>query len=90
MLRFLIVSCTNTPATSTFDLEHFRAARLKEGFSDTGWHYIITRDGGAYADCPLDEVGTHTQGRDSVSVGVLLEGGAGADGKVEANYTAAQ
>lgn len=87
---YIIVSSTNTSPSDSFSFESFKEQRQQEGFPDSGWHFVIDRDGGTFADVSVDEVGTHTLGFDSESVGVLLVGGVDAKGKPEANYTAKQ
>lgn len=62
------------------------------GWKDIGYHYLIDRDGHIGTGRPLDQVGAHTQGHNTGTIGVTLIGGHGsaASDAFSKNYTAAQ
>lgn len=44
------------------------------GWAGIGYHFLIKKDGSAYAGRPIDTVGAHTLGQNSDSIGICLEG----------------
>jgi N-acetyl-anhydromuramyl-L-alanine amidase AmpD len=47
------------------------------GWKDIGYHFLIDRDGTLAEGRPLDQVGAHTQGHNTGTVGISLFGGHG-------------
>jgi N-acetylmuramoyl-L-alanine amidase len=47
------------------------------GWKDIGYHYLIDRDGTVAKGRALDQIGAHTQGRNTGTIGVCLLGGHG-------------
>lgn len=47
------------------------------GWSDIGYHYLISRKGEIHTGRELDVAGAHTRGHNSNSIGISLEGGFG-------------
>ncbi len=47
------------------------------GWSDIGYHYLISRKGEIHTGRELDVAGAHTKGHNSNSIGISLEGGFG-------------
>lgn len=62
------------------------------GWKDIGYHYLIDRDGQIGAGRPLEQVGAHTQGHNTGTIGVTLIGGHGSaeTDPFSKNYTPAQ
>jgi N-acetylmuramoyl-L-alanine amidase len=62
------------------------------GWKDVGYHYLIDRDGKVGEGRPLDQIGAHTQGKNTGTIGISLFGGHGsaATDAFEANFTPAQ
>lgn len=54
-------------------LWHVRDRRWR----DIGYHYLIDRDGTVGTGRPLNQVGAHTQGRNTGTIGIALFGGHG-------------
>lgn len=50
---------------------------LARGFSDIGYHYLISREGEVVAGRPLEKSGAHCNGHNKNSIGISLEGGWG-------------
>lgn len=47
------------------------------GWKDIGYHYLIDRDGKVATGRPLDQIGAHTQGHNTGTIGISLFGGHG-------------
>lgn len=64
----------------------------ERGWKDIGYHYLIDRDGTVAEGRPLDQVGAHTQGHNTGSIGISLIGGFGssADDKFQDHFTPQQ
>lgn len=90
-IDLIIVHCSATRPSldvRAVDLDRWHRAR---GWRGLGYHYVITRGGLVEPGRPEFQIGAHTQGFNSRSIGVCLVGGVAEDGRtVEANYTTAQ
>lgn len=86
-VRFVVIHATRTSPRSTVTLEDVKEKRLKGGFLDIGYHFLITRAGGLQVGVPLPQVGTHTARFSDEAIGVLIEGGKTARGRPADNYT---
>ena len=62
------------------------------GWKDIGYHFLIDRDGTLALGRPVDQVGAHTQGHNTGTIGVSLFGGFGsaATDKFSDNFTPEQ
>lgn len=49
-------------------------AHLANGWVGIGYNFIVRKNGSVYCGRPIDCVGAHTQGYNSVSIGVCFEG----------------
>lgn len=87
---FLVVHPTKSTVHQDLSIDDILKSRRDEGYSDIGFHYVITRDGLAYLGIPSNEAGTHTAQYDDISVGILLVGGKSTRGKPSDNYTPIQ
>lgn len=47
---------------------------LHRGWLGIGYNFVVTKDGSVYTGRPIDCVGAHTTGYNSVSVGICFEG----------------
>lgn len=47
------------------------------GWKDIGYHFLIDRDGHTVDGRPLDQVGSHTKGKNTGTIGIALFGGHG-------------
>lgn len=60
----------------------------ERGWSDVGYHYVITRDGRIQVGRPLDRAGAHAKGYNQSSIGICYVGGVSeGDHKPEDNRT---
>ena len=55
-------------------VEDVHRVHLNQGYSGIGYHIYIRKDGSIWEGRPLDTVGAHAQGSNSISVGVCFEG----------------
>lgn len=62
------------------------------GWKDIGYHWVIDRDGTTVPGRPVEQVGAHTQGRNTGTIGVCLIGGHGSSASDEfsKNFTPEQ
>lgn len=72
---YIIVSSSNTTQHEDLTLTDILNLRKKEGFTDIGYHYVITRDGYAHSGIHTSQAGTHTSRFNSNSIGILIIGG---------------
>jgi len=47
---------------------------ISQGWKDIGYHFLIAPDGNIWAGRPVEEIGAHTRGRNTSSIGVCLIG----------------
>lgn len=87
--RFIVVHCADTPPDMDIGAAEIRSWHVLppprgRGWRDIGYHFVIRRTGsierGRHLDqdhlIEPDEVGSHVQGYNSVSIGICLVGGA--------------
>ena len=90
-VKHLVVHCSATPpSASSVDAESIRSWHKQRGWVDIGYHFVITRNGEIQDGCPIEEIGAHVRGLNSISVGICLVGGIDEIGLAEANFTEAQ
>ncbi len=79
----IIVHCSATEhVDDSVDSDVIRAWHVEEnGWSDIGYHFVITRRGDIEFGRPLEKRGAHARGHNDHSVGVCLVGGLDASGK---------
>lgn len=86
----LIIHCAATKPSMDVGVREIRQWHKARGFLDVGYHLIIRRDGAIEAGRDLYQVGAHTKGQNSNSVGICLIGGVDEKMKPEDNFTEAQ
>lgn len=94
----IIVHCTATRAdwwakSATKDkVAEVRRWHMDRGWKDIGYHFLIDRNGTLALGRPIDQVGAHTQGHNTGTIGVSLFGGfdSAATDKFSANFTPEQ
>ena len=98
-LNEIIIHCTATPPnwmdgkTALQKVAEVRKWHVKDrGWKDIGYHYLIDRDGSVEVGRKLEEVGAHTQGHNTGTIGISLVGGHGSakNDAFEANFTPEQ
>lgn len=71
----IIVHCSDSNVKSHDNIETIRGWHVKErGYSDIGYHYVITQDGVIHEGRPLSIAGAHAYGHNTGSIGICLTG----------------
>lgn len=75
-LKRIILHCTATPEGRNYDVSTIRSWHVKNnGWKDIGYHYVIYLDGSVHEGRPVEQVGAHTSGHNSDSIGIVYVGG---------------
>lgn len=77
----IIIHCSATPEGKDYTVAQIDQWHRQQGFRCIGYHFVIYRDGSLHAGRPLAEVGAHTNGHNSDSIGICYIGGYATDGK---------
>lgn len=77
----IILHCSATPEGKDYTVEQIRQWHLARNFSDVGYHFIIYRDGTVHRGRPVAQIGAHTTGYNTHSIGICYIGGMTADNK---------
>jgi N-acetylmuramoyl-L-alanine amidase len=77
----IILHCSATPEDKHYDVATIRKWHLKRGWKDIGYHFVIYLDGSVHAGRPISQVGAHTKGHNSDTIGICYIGGVEANGK---------
>ena len=91
-INLIVVHCTYSPPSMDIGAKEIRKWHVEErGWTDIGYHYVITRGGAIENGRPLERPGAHVKGHNSNSIGIAWVGGM-ADGseKAEDNRTLEQ
>lgn len=90
-IKRIIIHCSATTPTMDIGAAWIDALHRKEkGYEKIGYHFVIRRDGVIESGRSLDEVGAHTAGYNTNSIGICMVGGINKQGKAETNYTPEQ
>ena len=72
-INSIIIHHSASPSTTT--LEQIRKWHVEDnGWSDIGYHFIITDDGTIHEGRPLSKIGAHTKGKNRYSIGICVVG----------------
>ena len=74
-INYIVVHCTATPEGQDRTVEQIRAEHKRQGWSDIGYHYLVTLDGKVHAGRDVDIAGAHVAGHNSDSIGIAYVGG---------------
>ena len=77
----IILHCSATREGQHISVETIRQWHLKRGWKDIGYHYVIYIDGSVHEGRPIEQVGAHTSGQNTGSIGICYVGGVEKDGK---------
>ena len=78
----IIIHCSATPEGRDVSPEDIKRWHIEDnGWSDIGYHFIITLDGVVHLGRALDRAGAHVKGHNSDSIGVCYIGGMDAEMK---------
>lgn len=87
---YIAVHCAATPPSFNGGRAEIDRWHRAKGWLMIGYHFVIRRDGKVEIGRPVEAIGAHVEGYNSVSVGICLVGGVSASGKSEDNFTAPQ
>jgi len=82
----IILHCSATPEGKDYTVAQIRQWHLARGFSDVGYHYVIYRDGSVHRGRPETQVGAHTTGYNTHSIGICYIGGCEATKNAKGDY----
>ena len=68
-----IVHCSASPASTTKE-DLYRWHVQENGWSDIGYHFMISQDGEVHGCRPIEVVGAHCRGHNTGSIGTCLIG----------------
>lgn len=74
-IDYIVVHCTASPEGQEQTVEQIRAEHKKQGWSDIGYHYVVTLDGVVHVGRDVDIAGSHVAGYNAHSIGVVYVGG---------------
>jgi len=70
----IVIHCSDSKNGERYSIDLLRKDHLDRGFSDIGYHLVIQPDGQVDNGRPLNQVGAHTQGHNTGSIGICLIG----------------
>lgn len=88
-INFIVVHASasdNPDQDSLASIKHLHTANKKtkikwgkyyttgNGWSDIGYHYVITKDGKCHTGRPIEKKGAHVKGFNATSIGICLTG----------------
>jgi len=74
-IQHIIVHCTATREGQPMSVQDIRREHRAQGWSDIGYHYVVTLDGKVHEGRNVDIAGAHAEGYNAKSVGVVYVGG---------------
>ena len=74
-IDYIAVHCTANSEGQTITVEQIRAEHKANGWSDIGYHYVVTLDGRVHLGRDVDVAGAHVSGYNSNSIGISYVGG---------------
>lgn len=77
----IILHCSATAEGVDITVDTIRKWHKKKGWKDIGYHFVIYRDGTIHVGRPLYQVGAHTTGHNTNSIGICYIGGCAKDGR---------
>lgn len=74
-ISYIVVHCTATREGQERTVAELREEHKHKGWSDIGYHYVITLDGKTHLGRDVDLTGAHVNGHNSNSIGIAYVGG---------------
>lgn len=74
-IDYIVVHCTATREGQAQTVDQIRAEHKRQGWSDIGYHYVVTLDGKVHEGRDVDIAGSHVAGHNANSIGVVYVGG---------------
>ena len=73
-IHWIVVHCSDSDIKAHDNIETIREWHHERGFSDVGYHYLITKDGAVHPGRSESVIGAHVKGHNSGSLGICLSG----------------
>lgn len=74
-IKLVVLHCSDSDNVAHDNVKTIKKWHVEErGWSDIGYHFVITRDGQVYPGRPLDKQGAHAKGHNKYSIGICLTG----------------
>lgn len=89
-IKRIIIHCAATPPDMCIGADTIDKWHKENGWGGIGYHYVIRRNGNVEIGRLLTQVGVHTSGKNTNSIGICLIGGIDKKGKPEDNFTDVQ
>lgn len=90
-IRKIFIHCSATLPSHEITVDTIRKWHVEDrGWSDIGYHYVITTDGEVHDGRPVEKKGAHVRGQNHDSIGICLIGGVDEHWQPVANFTEAQ
>lgn len=87
----IFLHCSATPEGRDVSVDTIRRWHVEQrGFSDIGYHWIVSRDGTVHAGRPESQAGAHAKGHNAHSIGICYIGGTDEDGEPKDTRTVQQ
>ena len=77
----IILHCSATPEGRDYTVADIDRWHKQRGWQGIGYHYVVYRDGSVHPGRPVEQIGAHTSGHNTNSIGVCYIGGVAADGE---------
>lgn len=74
-IDWIAVHCTASREGQAVTVDQIRREHKAQGWSDIGYHYVVTLDGKVHIGRDVDIAGAHVSGYNSRSVGIAYVGG---------------
>ena len=89
-IKRIVLHCSATIEGKEYSVDTIRKWHTAKGWSDIGYHYVISLDGCIDIGRPIDKQGAHVRGHNKDSVGICYIGGVDADLKPKDTMTLEQ
>ena len=86
----IIVHCSATPEGRDVSVSEIRKWHKARGWSDIGYHFVITLDGTMNVGRPIEKIGAHAKGYNRKSIGICYIGGTDSEGNPKDTLTETQ
>lgn len=74
-IDYIVVHCSATREGQELPPDTLDEMHRARGFSGTGYHYYIRRNGEVTETRPIAQIGAHTRGYNNHGIGICYEGG---------------
>tara|TARA_B100000963_G_scaffold191305_2_gene166391 strand:+ start:2296 stop:2709 length:414 start_codon:yes stop_codon:yes gene_type:complete len=86
----IVLHCSATVEGKEYSVDTIRNWHTAKGWSDIGYHYVISLDGCIDIGRPVDKQGAHVRGHNKDTIGICYIGGVDADIKPKDTMTPEQ